>query len=176
MSAIHLLDLITATGSVLLSWVFLGLLFIGVGLGVQRLFAVRTVNAEHCLVGFWLGFCLVIPVASKIWPVDGAASWKLHRISGAYLIIMIPAHLLFMHLQPGVGHDAEVVINRMQNISIKFLDIALLVAVQYHAGYGLISISKDYIRSRILQPGFSFLVIFVMALFGWMGIKLTLTL
>jgi succinate dehydrogenase hydrophobic anchor subunit len=46
--------------------------------------------------------------------------------------------------------------------------------VLYHAGYGLISISKDYIASRILQSGFSFLVIFALALFGWIGVKITL--
>jgi succinate dehydrogenase hydrophobic membrane anchor protein len=138
-------------------------------------------NQSVSLILFWLTIvilssCLVVPVTSKIWNIDGAISWKLQRISGAYLLIMIPAHFLFMHLQPGVGHEAYVVISRMQNIFIKFVDLTLVIAVLYHAGYGLISISKDYITSRILQSGFSFLVIFVLAVFGWIGIRLTLTL
>ena len=120
--------------------------------------------------------CLVVAVTLKIWNIEGAISWKLQRISGTYLIIMIPAHLLFMHLQPGVGHEASVVISRMQNIFIKFVDLILVISVLFHSGYGLISISKDYMRSRILQSGVSFLVVFVMAVFGWMGIRLTLTL
>jgi succinate dehydrogenase hydrophobic membrane anchor protein len=113
-------------------------------------------------------------VTSKIWSIDGATSWKLQRISGAYLIIMIPAHLLFMHLQPSVGHEANVVIARMQHMFIKLVDITLVTAVLYHAGYGLISISKDYIKSGILQKGLSLLIIFIMAIFGWIGVKLTI--
>jgi succinate dehydrogenase hydrophobic membrane anchor protein len=138
-------------------------------------------NQSVSLILFWLAIvilssCLVVPVTSKIWNIDGAISWKLQRISGAYLLTMIPAHLLFMHLQPGVGHEAYVVITRMQNIFIKFIDLTLVIAVLYHGGYGLISISKDYIASRILQSGLSFLVVFVLAVFGWIGIRLTLTL
>jgi succinate dehydrogenase / fumarate reductase cytochrome b subunit len=128
------------------------------------------------LTVFMLSLCPVIMVTSKIWKVDGATLWKLQRISGAYLIIMIPAHLLFMHLQPSVGHEANVVIARMQNMFIKLADTTLVIAVLYHAGYGLISISKDYIKSGILQQGLSLLIIFIMTIFGWIGIKLTIIL
>jgi succinate dehydrogenase hydrophobic membrane anchor protein len=138
-------------------------------------------NQSVSSIFFWLTIvilssCLVVAVTSKIWNVRGAISWKLQRISGVYLLIMIPAHLLFMHLQPGVGHEAYVVIARMQNIFIKFVDLTLVIAVLYHAGYGLISISKDYITSRILQYSISFLVIFVLAVFGWIGVKLIIVL
>ena len=130
-------------------------------------------------VFFWLtvlviSLCLVVLVATRIWQTNGGITWKLQRISGAYLFVMIPAHLLFMHLQPVVGHDAGVVIARMQNIFIKLVDISLVISVLYHAGYGLISISKDYISSQILQRLVTFTVIFVMAVFGWIGIKLIL--
>ncbi len=121
-----------------------------------------------------LGFCLVVLVATKVLQIRGAVTWKLQRISGAYLFVMIPAHLLFMHLQPAVGHEAGVVIARMQNIFIKLVDITLAIAVLFHAGYGLISISKDYITSRILQKFVSFFIIFLMAVFGWIGIKLVI--
>ena len=138
-------------------------------------------NQSVSPVFFWLtviilSLCPVIVVTSKIWRIDGATSWKLQRISGAYLIIMIPAHLLFMHLQPSVSHEANVVIARMQNMFIKLVDITLVIAVLYHAGYGLISISKDYIESRILQRSLSFLIILMMAVFGWIGVKLTIIL
>ena len=130
-------------------------------------------------VFFWLtvsilSFCLVVLVATKVWRIRGALTWKLQRISGAYLFIMIPAHLLFMHLQPAVGHEAGVVIARMQNIFIKLIDITLAIAVLFHAGYGLISISKDYITSRNFQKFVTFFIIFIMALFGWIGIKIIL--
>ena len=128
---------------------------------------------------FWLtmfifGSCLVMLVSSKIWHIDGAIFWKLQRISGAYLFIMIPAHFLFMHLQPAIGHEAAVVIARMQSIFIKIVDLTLAVAVLYHAGYGLNSISKDYITSWVLQNCLTFLIISVMAVFGWIGVKIIL--
>jgi succinate dehydrogenase hydrophobic membrane anchor protein len=126
------------------------------------------------LTVFILSLCPVIAVTSKIWRIDGAASWKLQRISGAYLIIMIPAHLLFMHLQPSVGHEANLVIARMQNMFIKLVDITLVIAVLYHAGYGLISISKDYIKSAGLQKGLSLLIIFILAVLGWIGVKVAI--
>jgi succinate dehydrogenase hydrophobic membrane anchor protein len=127
------------------------------------------------LITFIFSSCLVVLVTSKIWNIDGASAWKLQRISGTFLLIMIPAHLLFMHLQPSVGHVANVVINRLQNIFIKLVDITLVIAVLFHAGYGLISISKDYITSRILQISLSLLIIFALVVFGWIGIKLTIT-
>jgi succinate dehydrogenase hydrophobic anchor subunit len=124
------------------------------------------------LTGSILGLCLVVLVTTKIWQIQGAVTWKLQRISGAYLFIMIPAHMLFMHLNPAMGHEAGVVIARMQNLLIRVVDITLIIAVLFHAGYGLISISKDYVTSRILQKVLTFIILFVMAVFGWIGIKL----
>lgn len=128
-------------------------------------------------VFFWLtvlviSICLVVLVATRIWQTNGGITWKLQRISGAYLFVMIPAHLLFMHLQPAVGHEAGVVIARMQNLFIKLVDITLVIAVLFHAGYGLISISKDYISSQIVQKSLTLFIILVMAVFGWVGVKL----
>ena len=126
------------------------------------------------LTVFILSLCLVVLVATKIWQLEGALTWKLQRISGAYLFIMIPAHLLFMHLHPAAGHEAGVVIARLQNFFIKLVDIILVIAVLFHAGYGLISICKDYITSRILTKFITFFIIFVMAVFGWIGVKLVI--
>ncbi len=129
---------------------------------------------------FWLIIFIlaVLPgylVVSKIWNVAASVTWKLQRISGAYLIIMIPAHLLFMHLQPAVGHEAGIVIARMQNGFIKFIDLTLVIGVLYHAGYGLTAIIRDYLGSRLLQTGMAFFIFFMMAVFAWIGIRLTLT-
>ncbi len=127
---------------------------------------------------FWLIIFIlaILPgylVASKIWDVAALITWKLQRISGAYLIVMIPAHLLFMHLQPAVGHEAGMVIARMQNGFIKFIDLTLVIGVLYHAGYGLTAIIRDYLRSRLLQTSWAFFIFFMMAVFAWIGIKLT---
>ncbi|MGD2185404.1 MAG: succinate dehydrogenase, hydrophobic membrane anchor protein [Desulfobacterales bacterium] len=127
------------------------------------------------LIIFVLGILPGWLVASKIWNVAASTAWKLQRISGAYLIVMIPAHLLFMHLQPAAGHEAGIVIARMQNGFIKFIDLTLVIAALYHAGYGLTVIIRDYLKTRLLQTALACLIFLMMAVFGWMGIKLTLT-
>jgi succinate dehydrogenase hydrophobic membrane anchor protein len=128
------------------------------------------------LVVFILSACLLILVTSRIWGIEGALGWKLQRITGAFLLMMIPAHLLFMHLQPSIGHEANVVIARMQIVFIKVVDLILVVGVLFHAGYGLISIGRDYIKSKFVQNGLSFLIIFMLVVFGWMGIKIIIIL
>jgi len=129
---------------------------------------------------FWLIIFIVgiLPgylVTSKIWNIAGSFAWKLQRITGAYLFVMIPAHLLFMHLQPAVGHEAGIVIARMQNGFIKFIDLTLVIGVLYHAGYGLTAIIRDYLRSRLLQTGLACLIFLMMVVFAWISIRLTLT-
>jgi succinate dehydrogenase hydrophobic anchor subunit len=128
---------------------------------------------------FWMTTFLlaVLPgylVASKIWNIVGSIAWKLQRITGAYLFVMIPAHLLFMHLQFVVGHESGIVVARMQNVFIKFVDLTLVVGVLYHAGYGLSSIIRDYLSSRLLQTGLAALIFLIMAALGWIGITLTI--
>ena len=128
---------------------------------------------------YWLSvstfsLCLVVLASTKIWQTNAGTPWKLQRISGAYLFLMIPAHLVFMHLDPAAGHEAGAVIARMQSLFIKLVDITLVIAVLFHAGYGLISISKDYISSQIIQKFLTLFIILVMAVFGWIGIKLVI--
>ena len=129
---------------------------------------------------FWLTTAilagsLVAVVGSKIWKTAASASWKFQRITGAFLFIMVPAHLLFMHLNPGLGHEASVVVARMQNVFIKILDLGLVISVLCHGGYGLLSIAKDYIPSKLQQNGITLAIIIVLVIFGWVGVKLTIS-
>ena len=88
------------------------------------------------------------------------------------MLIMIPAHFLFMHLNPAVGKDSAVIIARIQNVFIKIVDLATVLAVVYHAGYGLFSVGRDYIALRRLQILMTALVAIVMVLFAWVGLKI----
>ena len=129
---------------------------------------------------FWLVtlvIALVIGygVAQRIWRSDHSILWKLQRISGAFLLIMVPAHLLFMHLNPSVGMEASVVIKRMQNWFIKVVDLVLVVAVLYHGGYGLFSVFSEYLSSRILKVGLVCVVTLIALIFAWIGLRLTVT-
>jgi len=127
---------------------------------------------------YWLttlAFCIgaVCPVFSKIWPTENSLPWKFQRITGAFLLVVIPAHLLFMHLNVSIGHEAGIVIARMQNFFIKIMDMAIVVSALYHGGYGLLSVAKDYIQYKNLQNICTGLIFLIMVLFGWFGIKLT---
>jgi succinate dehydrogenase / fumarate reductase cytochrome b subunit len=127
------------------------------------------------LIQFIIGILPSYLVAAKIRNIAGSITWKLQRLCGAYLIVMIPAHFLFMHLQPAVGHDAGVVMARMQNIFIKFIDLTLVIGGLYHAGYGLTAILRDYLKSGWRLKILTYLIVIIMAVFGWIGLKLALT-
>jgi succinate dehydrogenase hydrophobic membrane anchor protein len=118
---------------------------------------------------------VVYPVFSKIRHTENLWTWKLQRITGAFLLVVIPAHLLFMHLNVSMGHEADIVIARMQNFFIKIIDTAILVSALYHGGYGILAVAKDYIKSKTLQNIFAGLIVLIMILFGWCGTKLTFT-
>jgi succinate dehydrogenase hydrophobic anchor subunit len=131
------------------------------------------------LILFWLtvllfSIGLVYPVVVKIRRAGNTFAWKFHRITGAYLLFMIPAHLLFMHLNPAIAHEADAVIARMQNLFVKLVDLTLVISVAYHAGYGLISICKDYLAPGSLQNCVTFLIALTIAVLGWIGMKLTI--
>ncbi|MCP4630948.1 MAG: hypothetical protein GY850_46685 [bacterium] len=131
------------------------------------------------LVLFWatvllFSIGLVYPVVIKIRGAGNTFAWKLHRITGAYLLFMIPAHLLFMHLNSAVAHEANTVIVRMQSLFVKFVDLTLIISVAYHAGYGLISVCKDYLPPGSLQNCLNFLIVLTIAVLGWIGMKLTI--
>ena len=142
-------------------------------MGVMMLLGDQVVSATF----FWLftlllSFCLCYTVISHIWRTPNTPAWRLQRISGSFLLIMIPAHLLFMHLNPAAGHEAAQIIERMRNGLVKAVDLLLISATLYHGGYGLISLAKDYLPSRSIQAGCGLCILLLMLLFGWIGIKL----
>lgn len=144
--------------------IFLGILMIGGNQSVSALF-------------FWLAMLvaalsLVYVVALRTRHTAISHLWKLQRIGAVFLLIMIPAHLIFMHLNLAVGHEAGVVIARMQSSFIKSVDLALILVVLFHGGYGLLSIAKDYLPTGILQQMCTAIVFGVMIAFAWVGVRL----
>jgi succinate dehydrogenase hydrophobic anchor subunit len=143
---------------------FLGLLMVAGNQSVSALF-------------FWSAMLLaalglVYLVAPRTWQSAISYSWKLQRICGAFLLIMIPAHLVFMHLNHTVGHDAGIIIARMQSSFMKIVDLVLILAVLFHGGYGLLSIAKDYLSTGFLQQMCAVIIFGVMVVFAWMGVQL----
>ncbi|RJR53225.1 MAG: hypothetical protein C4576_01900 [Desulfobacteraceae bacterium] len=119
--------------------------------------------------------CLTYIVISKLRISGASIFWKLQRISGGFLFLTASAHMLFMHLNPSTGHDAQVIIARMGNPFIKLVDVALLAAVLYHGAYGLYSIARDYLSSAKVMTAAAALLFGVNLIFAWVGLKLLLS-
>ena len=163
----------TRNDVVLLKWVlnlcglYLLLLALFMTLGNQSVSAIL----------FWT-YCSAVSVIlasltfTRLKRSGASLAWKLQRLSGAFLFFMIPAHMLFMHLDPTIGRDVDIIITRMDNAFIKLVDLALVVSLLYHAGYGLLGICRDYIESRAILRGCTIGIVSLMVLFGWVGIKL----
>jgi succinate dehydrogenase hydrophobic membrane anchor protein len=105
--------------------------------------------------------------------ISGASKgWKLQRISAAFLLLMIPAHMLFMHLDPALGRDAQVIIARMNNGFIKLVDLLLLIGVMFHAAYGVRGICLDYLASPRARTVYTGVIVLVSLYFTWQGVQM----
>ncbi len=109
---------------------------------------------------------------TRIWDTHHIWSWKLQRITGAFLLVMIPAHFLFMHLNPQIAKDVGEVTLRMQNLWIKLTDVLLVASSLYHGGYGLISILNDYTASKELRAFGMAAIMAAIGIAAWFGLKL----
>jgi succinate dehydrogenase hydrophobic membrane anchor protein len=158
---------------VMLKWVSgLTLLYAGI-LAALMLMGNQSVSA----VFFWVmaasaALTSAYGLYARIWRTPHRWDWKLQRITGAFLLVMVPAHFLLMHLSPQAAKDAGQVALRMQSLWIKLVDVALVASALYHGGYGLISILTDYVGVKAVRAvGMAAIVVAMMAA-AWAGIKL----
>lgn len=154
----------------LLSWVGILSVIYMLLLGYFMLLGDQEVSAQF----FWLTALVIsilvsYPVWQKIRKVSGSLFWKLQRLSASLLFVLVPAHMLFMHLNPAAGRDAGVIAERLSQPLIIFLDGALLVMILYHAAYGVIGIAKDYLVEPRTIKIISAVAIGILALFGLQG-------
>jgi succinate dehydrogenase hydrophobic anchor subunit len=158
---------------VLLDWAA-GLTFLYAGLlALLMLLGNQNVSA----VFFWLTAVSAASTAAyalcaRIGRTAHAWSWKLQRITGAFLLVMIPAHFLFMHLTPETAKDAGLVALRMQNPLVKLVDAALALSAIYHGGYGLNSVLYDFVGSKELRWIGTGAIVFVMTIAAVAGLRL----
>ncbi|MCF8110032.1 MAG: succinate dehydrogenase, hydrophobic membrane anchor protein [Desulfobacteraceae bacterium] len=158
---------------ILLKWV----LFLGGVYTILLAFFMIIGDQQVSAAFFWVymaaaSACIVYITIKKLKASGASLFWKLQRISGIYLLLMIPAHMLFMHLNPEIGHEAQTIIERMGNPFIKIVDFSLLAGVLYHGAYGVYSISQDYIASEKIKIGVVVLLSCVTLLFAWTGLRL----
>ena len=124
------------------------------GLGILMIISFRfSIRELYWGPLFLISVSLCFLVSFQLAKSRAGFAWKLQRISGSFLLLLIPAHMLFMHIHPDMAHSASMVINRMQIRMIKVIDIMLVFGVLYHSGYGLTSILGDYITRQKLRIG-----------------------
>ena len=137
-------------------------------------------NQSVSAVFYWLtalptALVVVYALYYRLHSTSHARSWKLQRITGAFLLIMVPAHFLFMHLNPQVAKDVDFVTLRMENPWIKLVDTSLLVSAVYHSAYGLVSLINDYTGSKAFRWAGMAAVIVCMSVATMIGLKLIIT-
>lgn len=122
------------------------------------------------LIAFFAGAVAGYAVASRMRGRGHSATWKLQRISGAFLLVTAPAYLLCLFLNPAQGAGAREAAPWLQHLFIRAAPAALAACALYHAGYGLFSIAADYVPSRPAQIALTALIAaFIAVLAVWTG-------
>ncbi|MBU2497828.1 MAG: succinate dehydrogenase, hydrophobic membrane anchor protein, partial [Proteobacteria bacterium] len=111
-------------------------------------------------------------VGARIWNTRHSIFWKLQRMSGAFLLVMIPAYILFTHIHPAVNAGANIMTNGIQSLSLKGVYLLLLFATLFHGGYGVWAVVIDYVSSQTLQKILIVAVTFLFLVFLWIGLKM----
>lgn len=88
-----------------------------------------------------------------------AWAWMLQRVSAAFLIFFLGAHLWVLHFALGDERiNFERVRERLQTPFFQVLDVVLLAVVLYHALYGVRSVILDFrvqgVGRHVLTWGF----------------------
>lgn len=98
-------------------------------------------------------------VGARIWKTGHSVFWRLQRVSGAFLLVMIPAYILFLHLHPALS------------LFLKGVYGLLLFAALYHGAYGVWSVLSDYVSSQTLQKILILAVTLLFLVFFWIGLR-----
>ena len=130
---------------------------------------------------FWsvtlaISIVALLVVLFKIWLTRNSLFWKLQRVTGAFMFPMLIGHMLFMHMNYLTGHDSKTIFLRLESPFMRGMDFVFIIFLLFHAGYGLFSIIADYIKPGPLLKSITLLIIIVMAISAFFGIKLIVAL
>lgn len=130
---------------------------------------------------FWsvtlaISIVALLVVLFKIWLTRNSLFWKLQRVTGAFMFPMLIGHMLFMHMNYLTGHDSKTIFLRLESPFMRGMDFVFVIFLLFHAGYGLFSIIADYIKPGPLLKSITLLIIIVMAISAFFGIKLIVAL
>jgi len=125
---------------------------------------------------FWVGAALLGLACTGLmlkpfWMAYQPLGWRLQRISAGFLLVLVPAHMFFMHLNVAVGHDASRVIERLASPLMRGLDLTILGCVVFHGSYGVFSILSDYLGTRLVRVALAVVIWASGLLLFWAGLK-----
>jgi succinate dehydrogenase hydrophobic anchor subunit len=148
----------------------LSLIYLGV-LGLLMLMGDQRVSPFL----FWLitamgALALSYETGVRIWKPGHALFWKFQRITASFLLVTVPAYLLFIVLIPHSGRDTGTAISGLQRPFTAIVYLAILVGALYHGGYGVWSFLSGYCSSRSVRKGLAFFVVLVIAVFFLIGL------
>ena len=130
---------------------------------------------------FWsvtlaISIVALLVVLFKIWLTRNSLFWKLQRVTGAFMFPMLIGHMLFMHMNYLTGHDSKTIFLRLESPFMRGMDFVFVIFLLFHAGYGLFSIIADYIKPGSLLKATTLVIIIVMAISAFYGIRLIVAL
>ncbi|MFH1124521.1 MAG: hypothetical protein V1758_12780 [Pseudomonadota bacterium] len=152
-----------------LLFVFILLLALFMIMGGQRVspfFYWMLMSAAALVAGYAVG--------ARIWNTRHSVFWKLQRMSGAFLLVMIPAYILFMHIHPVANARANIIMSGVQSLTLKTIYLLLLFATLSHGGYGAWSVVSDYVSSQTLRKVLIVAGTFLFLVFLWIGLKIVM--
>ncbi len=132
-------------------------------------------------LAYWLlvlaaGLTLAIGLWLKAAPAGHSRLWLLQRASGVFLLVVLPAHLLFMHTNPAMAKDAAMVLARLHSPLVVLVDMLLVLCICYHGAYGLASLLRDYMAPGPARAALLSAAWLLMALAAALGLDLLFSL
>ena len=116
-------------------------------------------------------------VGAGLWKATGMWAWLLFRISGLVLVLYLGAHIVIISL--GQWGSLDRVMELFDTPVMVLLDLALVVAVLYHALNGVRIILMDFgvgiHRHKLMFWSAMAVVVVCFAVFAWVAFTFIIT-
>jgi succinate dehydrogenase hydrophobic membrane anchor protein len=156
----------------LMHWVLgLSLLYLGVLALVTLSGGQNVAPTFFWVIAVLTGLVLGYGTTLQIWSSAHSIFWRLQRISGIFLLPVLPAYLLFMQLTLPAAGDGDILRVSLQSGFIKLVFLLTMASAVYHGAYGLFSVVGDYVRSRIIKSASAVLITLLAFLVAGIGVK-----
>lgn len=116
-------------------------------------------------------------VGAGLWKATGMWAWLLFRISGLILVFYLGAHIII--ISTGQFDKLDALMKTFDNPVLVLLDLALVVAVLYHALNGVRIILMDLgigiKRHKVMFWSAMAVVVICFAIFAWVAFTYIIT-